>query len=77
MDIEILGIDLGKTICSLAGLDTIGAVVYRKRLQRDRLLEFLEGLDPCILAMEACGGAQHIDRFCLQHGQEPRLVFHI
>jgi transposase len=48
--------------------------VYRKRLQRHRLLDFLEGLDPCIVAMEACGGAHHIGRFCLQHGHEPRLM---
>lgn len=74
MGIEVLGIDLGKTVCSLAGLDATGAVVYRKRLQRHRLLDFLEGLDPCIVAMEACGGAHHIGRFCLQHGHEPRLM---
>ncbi|MDR7127584.1 molecular chaperone DnaK (HSP70) [Pseudorhodobacter sp. 4114] len=27
MDIKVLGIDLGKTVCSLAGLDDAGAVV--------------------------------------------------
>jgi len=74
MCIEVLGIDLGKTVCSLAGLDATGAVVYRKRLQRHRLLDFLKGMDPCIVAMEACGGAHHIGRFCLQHGHEPRLM---
>ncbi|BDY17215.1 hypothetical protein Sulfitobl28_31850 (plasmid) [Sulfitobacter pontiacus] len=30
MGIEVLGIDLGKTVCSLAGLDATGAVVYRR-----------------------------------------------
>ncbi|WP_272010034.1 hypothetical protein [Roseovarius sp. ZX-A-9] len=44
MDIKVLGIDLGKTVCSLAGLDEAGAVVFRKRLQRHRLLDFLDGL---------------------------------
>lgn len=74
MDIAVLGIDLGKTVCSLAGLDTTGVVVFRKRLQRHRLLNFLENLHPCVVAMEACGGAHHIGRFCLQHGHEPRLM---
>jgi len=41
MDIAVLGIDLGKTVCSLAGMDATGAVVFRKRLQRFRLLENL------------------------------------
>ncbi|MFX0547431.1 hypothetical protein ACEWPL_018005 [Roseovarius sp. S1116L3] len=36
MDIKVLGIDLGKTLCSLAGLDEARAVVFRKRLQRVR-----------------------------------------
>lgn len=30
MDIKVLGIDLGKTVCSLAGLDEFGTVVFRK-----------------------------------------------
>ena len=74
MDIKVLGIDLGKTVFSLAGLDEAGAVVFRKRLQRHRLLDFLDKLPPCIVAMEACGGAHHIGRFCLQKGHEPRLM---
>ena len=74
MDIAILGIDLGKTVCSLAGLDDEGAVVFRKRIRRYRLLDFLTELPPCIVAMEACGGAHHTARFCLRHGHKPRLM---
>jgi transposase len=74
MDIAVLGIDLGKTVCSLAGLDAKGEVVFRKRLQRFRLLDFLSDLPPCIVAMEACGGAHHLGRFCLSRGHEPRLM---
>lgn len=74
MDIKVLGIDLGKTVCSLAGLDEAGAVVFRKRLQRHRLLDFLATLPPCVVGMEACGGAHHIGRFCLEKGHEPRLM---
>ena len=33
MDIEVLDIDLGKTVCSLAGLDATGAVMFRRKLQ--------------------------------------------
>ena len=74
MDIKVLGIDLGKIVCSLAGLDETGAVVFRRRLQRHRLLDFLDALSPCVVAMEACGGAHHIGRFCLEKGHEPRLM---
>ncbi|OIQ79993.1 transposase [mine drainage metagenome] len=74
MDIAVLGIELGKTVCSLAGVDCTGAVVMRKRVQRFRLLEFLARLSPCVVAMEACGGAHHVGRFCLQFGHKPRLM---
>jgi transposase len=69
-----LRIDLGKTVCSLAGVNESGTVVFRKRLQRHRLLDFLDELPSCIVAMEACSGAHHIRRFCLQAGHEPRLM---
>ena len=74
MDIAVLGIDLGKTTCSVAGLDSDGVVVLRKRIQRHRLLGFLAELTPCIVAMEACGGAHHVGHFCAEHGHEPRLM---
>ena len=70
MDSEVLG----KTVCSLAGLDEAGAVVFRKCLLQHRLLDFLDGLLPRVVAMEACGGADHIGRFCLQNGHESRLM---
>lgn len=53
MDIKVLGIDLDKTVCSLAGLDEAGAVVLRKPLQRHRLQGCLDKLPPCVVAMEA------------------------
>jgi len=74
MSIHILGVDLGKNICSLAGLDGTGAVVFRKRIQRHRLLVVLSELPRCVVAMEACGGAHHVARFCREIGHEPRLM---
>src|SRR5262245_40627856 len=35
MRMVMLGIDLGKNVCSLAGLDQAGAVVLRRRLRRE------------------------------------------
>ena len=70
MSIETLGIDLGKNVCSVAGLDAAGCVV----MSRHRLLSFLSELSPCVVAMEACGGAHHVARFCQGVGHEPRLM---
>ncbi|MDG3039817.1 hypothetical protein [Roseicyclus marinus] len=74
IDITVLGIGLGKTGHSFAGLDDTGAVVFSKRLPQHRLLDFLDKLAPCVIVMEAYGGAHHVGRFCLQKGHEPRLM---
>lgn len=58
MDIKALGIELGKTDCSLARLDEAGVIVFRKRLQRHRPLDFLATLPPCVVAMEACAAGR-------------------
>ena len=54
--IAVLGIDLGKNSCSLAGLDASGAVVLRRRTGRQGILALAERLPPCVVAMEACCG---------------------
>lgn len=40
MTIMMLGIDLGKNSCSVAGLDSDGNVVLRRRMQPKRVLSF-------------------------------------
>ena len=62
MGIVVLGIDLGKNSCSLAGLDASGRVVLRRRMRRGSLESFVGGLERCVVAMEACGGAHHQGR---------------
>ena len=41
MNIAVLGIDLGKNSCSVAGLDETGRVVLRRRVSRDGLTRLL------------------------------------
>ena len=44
MDIVIIGIDLGKYSCSLAGMDASGRVVLKWRMRRSSLERFTKGL---------------------------------
>ncbi len=59
--IAVLGIDLGKNSCSLAGMDAAGSVVMLKRMTRDAIVTFAANLPTCFIAMEACCGA-HVSR---------------
>jgi transposase len=72
--IAVLGIDLGKNSCSLAGMDATGAVVMRKRMTRDATVTFATTLPACVIAMEACCGAHFLGRTLMLHGHTIRLM---
>jgi transposase len=72
--IAVLGIDLGKNSCSLAGLDAGGAVVLRRRMTREGVLGFAAELPACVVAMEACCGARFLGRMLQRQGHTVRLM---
>jgi transposase len=72
--IAVVGIDLGKNTCSLAGLDATGAVVMRKKMTRDGVVAFTAKLPMCVIAMEACCGAHFIGRTLASQGHKVRLM---
>ena len=74
MSIVVLGIDLGKNVCSLAGLDEMGAVVLRRRMKRDGVIDFVAKMPALIVAMEACCGAHHLGRVLTGKGHTIRLM---
>lgn len=74
MTIMILGIDLGKNSCSVAGLDSDGNVVLRRRMQPKTVVSFASKLAPCTVAMEACCGAHYLGRLLAEQGHEVRLM---
>lgn len=74
MKIVMIGIDLGKNLCSVAGLDESGAVVLRRRMKRQSVLLFTAQLEQCTVAMEACCGAHHLGRQIAGQGHTVRLM---
>lgn len=44
MEIHTIGIDLGKTVFHLVGLNARGEVVVRKKCSRDQILRFTANL---------------------------------
>ena len=74
MDIAVLGIDLGKNSCSVAGLDASGKVILRRRMQRKTIVGLASKLSPCVIAMEACCGAHHLRRVFSAQAHTVRLM---
>src|SRR5260221_6571896 len=56
MQLHTIGIDLGKTVFHLVGLNQRGEVVVRKKFSRKQLLHFTANLQVELIGMEACGG---------------------
>ena len=46
--VTVLGIDLGKNSCSVAGLDEAGRVVLRRRVPKEGLAALLDKLPGCV-----------------------------
>jgi transposase len=74
MKIFALGIDLGKTVFHLVGLDENGQVVVRKRCSRTQLLNFTANMQVRLIGMEACSGAHFLGRALRAQGHEVRLM---
>ncbi|RWK13590.1 MAG: IS110 family transposase, partial [Mesorhizobium sp.] len=64
----MLGIDLGKNSCSVAGLDSDGKVVLRRRMQTKTVVSLASKLAPCTVAKEACCGAHYLGRLLAAQG---------
>jgi transposase len=74
MELHTIGIDLGKTVFHLVGLNLCGEVVVRKRFSRSQLLRFTANVRVGLIGMEACGGAHFLGRALREQGHEVRLI---
>ena len=74
MKLQVLGIDLGKTVFHLVGLDSTGRVVIRKKCSRKQLLAFTANLQVQLIGMEACSGSHFLGRALREQGHEVRLM---
>lgn len=64
MSIAILGVDLGKTSCSIVGVDDIGAIVVQRTMRRETLIEYVAKLP----------AAHHLGHLFEAQGHEVRLM---
>ena len=74
MNVTTVAIDLAKNVFHVHGADTSGKPVIRRRLTRAKLSPFIANLPPCLIGMEACGGAHHWARRFQAMGHEVRLI---
>lgn len=74
MKIETVGLDIAKQIFQAHGVARTGKVVLRKRLRRAEVESFFAGLEPCLIGVEASGGAHYWFRVLSRLGHTVRLI---
>ncbi|MEF9602428.1 IS110 family transposase, partial [Paracoccus sp. PXZ] len=73
-EIITVGLDLAKNVFQVHGADSKGSAVLRKKLRRAQVFEFFAKLPPCLVAMEACGGAHFWGRELAKLGHDIKLI---
>lgn len=74
MKITIIGLDIAKSVFHLLAVNSAGRQVKRKQLKRHQVLRYLANLEPCLIAMEACGGAHYWARAIQALGYDVKLI---
>ncbi len=74
MRITTIGIDLAKNIFHFHGVDKNGRVVLKKKLGRNKVLEFMANTPPCLVGIEACGGSHYWARELVKLGHDVKMI---
>jgi transposase len=74
MNTIMIGLDIAKNAFQVHGIDATGTVTMRRKLRRGQMESFFAGLSPCVVGLEACGGAHHWARLLQRLGHEVRMM---
>jgi len=70
-----IGVDLAKSVFSVCEVEASGRVIRRQELKRDAFALWLAQQPvSAVVAMEACSGAHHWARRCVEYGLQPRIL---
>jgi transposase len=69
-----IGIDTGKNILHLVGLDEKGAIVLREKVSRNRIVARLANAPPCLIGIEAGMATHYVARELIALGHEVKQV---
>ncbi len=74
MKLKRIGIDLAKSVFQAHGVDSHEHVMLKKKLKRHEVLNCFRQIEPCVVAMEACGSAHYWARELEKLGHQAKLI---
>src|SRR6516165_5880537 len=72
--VTTVGVDLAKSVCRIHGVDAAGRTVLRKTVRREKLLELIAALPPCLIGTEDSSGAHEWARRFERHGHRVGIM---
>ena len=72
--ISVVGLDLAKDVFQVHGVGAGGEVLVCKSLKRVQVKPFFARLEPCLIGLEACGGAHYWSRELARLGHTVRMM---
>ncbi len=72
--VSTIGLDIAKNVFQIHGVDQSGDVVFRKRMRRNKVLDFFRQLTPCLVGIEACGTSHYWGRELTKLGHNVKLM---
>jgi transposase len=73
-EVVTVGLDIGKSVFQVHGVDADGQVVVQRRLTRAKLIPFFEKLPRCRVGIEACASVHYWGRRLTDLGHEVKLM---
>ena len=73
-EIDSVGLDLAKHAFQVHAVAADGTVVLKRQLRRSQVLSFFAKSPPCLVGLEACGGAHFWAREIAAPGHQVRLM---
>ncbi|QYY34212.1 IS110 family transposase (plasmid) [Cupriavidus pinatubonensis] len=74
MNCTAVGVDIAKTVFQVHYIDQATGEIVNKPIKRAKFLEHFANRAPCLIGMEACGGAHHWARQLTKMGHQVRLM---
>jgi transposase len=73
-EVSIIGLDLAKSVFQIHAALADGAVAFRRKLSRSKVLSFFAAQPRCVVAMEACASAHYWAREIGARGHTVKLI---
>ena len=74
MNRTAVGVDIARNLFQVHYIDAATGEIVNKPIKRVKFVEFFANRGPCLIGMEACGGAHHWARQLTKLGHEVKLM---